>query len=85
MQVTLEFVLVNEDAADAAPIPGFNVNEVGALAAIPLPGDCVCMFENGPIYEVLDRTFNWHSPTQVRVEVFVELLDDDGDDEGLDD
>lgn len=79
MQVTLEFVLVNEDLESSNPIPSFDVNEVGALAAVPLPGDCVCLFEDGPIYEVQDRTFNWHSPTQVHVEVFVELLDD-GDD-----
>lgn len=77
MQVTLEFVLVNEDLESSGPIPSFEVNEVGALAAVPLPGDCVCLFEDGPIYEVMDRTFNWHSPTQVRVEVFVEQLDVD--------
>ncbi len=78
MQVTLEFVLVNAALeSSSAPVPGFDVNEVGALAAVPLPGDCVCLFDDGPIYEVLNRTFNWHSPTQVRVEVFVEQLDVD--------
>lgn len=72
MQVTLDFVLVNGDEFDSTPIPGFDVNEIGALAAVPLPGDCVCLPDDGPIYEVLDRAFTWHSPTQVRVEVFVE-------------
>lgn len=71
MQVTLEFLLVNGDVDDEAPIPGFEVNEVGALAAVPLPDDFVRLFKDGSTYKVLRRAFNWFSPTQVHVEVFV--------------
>lgn len=67
MHVTLEFVLDE----GSAPISGFDVNGVGALAAIPLPGDSVCLSEDGPTYVVESRAFNWHSPPQLRVEIFL--------------
>ena len=70
MEVTLEFLLKAGDYYDTAPLYGFSVEGVGALAAIPLPNDSVCL-EEGEVFVVESRTFNWHSPTQVRVEIFV--------------
>ncbi len=70
MEVTLEFLLAEGDSYVAAPLYGFSVEGVGALAAIPLPNDSVCL-EEGEVFVVESRTFNWHSPTQVRVEIFV--------------
>lgn len=72
MQVTLEFVVPD----GVQPVQGFDVDGVAALAAIPLPGDCVCLSEDGPMYVVEGRTFNWHSPTQLRVEVFLDASQD---------
>jgi hypothetical protein len=70
MEVTLEFLLAEGDSYDTAPLHGFSVEGVGALAAIPLPNDSVCL-EEGEAFVVESRAFNWHSPTQVRVEIFV--------------
>lgn len=72
MQVTLEFLLANGDMDDESPIPSFEVNDVGALAAVPLPGDNVRLFKDGTTYGVLSRTFSWFSPTRVHVDVLVE-------------
>ncbi len=71
MEVTLEFFLDDGDDYSPAPISGFDVEGVAALAAIPAKGDGVSFEDLGPVYEVQDRIFNWSSPTQLRVEIYV--------------
>ncbi|WP_312593947.1 hypothetical protein [Comamonas terrigena] len=76
MEVKIEFFLEEDGGKATTQISGFDLQGVGGLGAIPVIGDGVCLDGSGTVYQVQDRIFNWLTPTQVRVEVYVGPRDD---------